>query len=269
MKNGFSIVDAHCHCYPPQIAAKAAVNIGKFYGTPSECGGTAEEILKIDAACGIDLAVIESAATVPHQVRSINEFIAENVSAHPDRFLGFGTLHPASEDPEGDVRHLLSLGLSGVKIHNDFLRVPLDAPEMDRLYDLCADVGLPVLLHAGDKRFDFTNPEHLARVLAAHPTLRVLGAHLGGYSVWEDAARILPRFPNLIVDCSSSLRYLGAEKSLEMIRLYGADRVLFGTDFPYHDPSVELDMFFSLDLTDEERGKILSGNVASLLGLRL
>lgn len=269
MRNGFSIVDAHCHCYPQQIAAKAAQNIGKFYGTPSECGGTAEEILSIDAVCGIDLAIIESAATVPHQVRGINSFIAETVAAHPGRFLGFGTLHPAAEDPEGDVRHLLSLGLRGVKLHNDFLRIPLDAPEMDPLYALCAEAGIPVLLHTGDSRFDFTNPGRLAHVLSAHPSLRVIGAHLGGYSVWEEAVRVLPRFPNLTVDCSSALRYLGPEKSREIIRIYGAERVLFGTDFPYHDPARELEAFFALELTAEECGRILSQNAADLLGLRL
>ena len=81
MINGKFVLDAHCHIYPDAIAAKAAKAIGTFSGQPSACGGTAEELVRVHNEAGIDFALVQSAATVPHQVESINAFIAANSSS--------------------------------------------------------------------------------------------------------------------------------------------------------------------------------------------
>ena len=73
--------------------------------------------------------------------------------------------------------------------------------------------------------------------------------------------------PNLIVDTSSSLYALSPETAKELIHAYGADRVLFATDFPMWESESEMEMFNRIDLTDEERNMILYENAAKLLGL--
>lgn len=265
MKNGCFILDAHCHIYPAAIAAKAAAAIGTFYNHHSACTGTAEEIIEINSKAGIDMSLVQSAATVPHQVESINEFIAATVNKYPEHFVGFGTLHPDSENTEKEVEHLLSLGLRGVKIHNDFIRVAVDDARMEKIYRLCADAHLPLLLHTGDKRYDFTNPDRMERVLSANPDLTVIGAHFGGWSVWEEASTRLSKFDNLIVDCSSSTAYITSELGRELVRRYGAERVLFGSDFPFNHPAEELERTLALGLTDEEYSLILGENAKRLL----
>ena len=104
----------------------------------------------------------------------------------------------------------------------------------------------------------------IVRVLEAFPSLTVVGAHLGGWSVWEDAERLLPHYPNFHVDCSSSMYALSPQKTLEIIRAYGADRVLFGTDYPMWSVEKELERFDALNLTQEERELILHSNAERL-----
>ncbi len=268
MKNGNFVIDAHCHCYPAPIAAKAAKAIGVFYGGVSSCVGTADEIIELQKEAGIDLTLIQSAATVPHQVDSINKFIADTVNEHPANFVGFGTLHPDSENSEKEVENLLALGLRGVKIHNDFIGIAVDDPRMDRIYRLCADAHLPILLHAGDDRYDFTNPNRMENVLKNNPDLTVICAHMGGYTVWDEASKRLAKYPNLMVDSSSSTLYFTPEFGHELVRRYGAERVMFGSDFPYNRPSEELERLLKFDLTDEEYRLILGENAKKLLRIQ-
>lgn len=265
MINGKFVLDAHCHIYPDAIAAKAAKAIGTFYGQPSACGGTAEELVRVHNEAGIDFALVQSAATVPHQVESINAFIAAEVNKRPEHFVGFGTLHPDSENTEKELEHLISLGLRGVKIHNDFIRVAVDDPRMEKIYRLCATAHLPILLHTGDDRYDFTNPNRMERVLKSNPDLTVIGAHFAGYSVWDEACARLAKYENLVVDCSSSTAYISPEKGRELVRCYGAERVMFGSDFPYNHPVDELRRTVALGLDERELALVLGENARRFL----
>ena len=99
----------------------------------------------------------------------------------------------------------------------------------------------------------------------AFPKLTLIGAHLGGWSVWDEAVRILPDYPNLMVDTSSCSRWLKPERMRAIIRAYGADRVLFGTDYPMWRQQEEIDALLKLDLTDEAYRRIFRENAAELL----
>ena len=99
------------------------------------------------------------------------------------------------------------------------------------------------------------------------PDLIIIGAHLGGWSVWEEATEKLAGTPNLYVDLSSSLYDLTPETALRLIHAYGADRVLWGTDYPMWESESEMEYFNRIDLTDEERELILYKNASKLLGL--
>ena len=57
------------------------------------------------------------------------------------------------------------------------------------------------------------------------------------------------------------------EETRELIHAYGADRVLFGTDYPMWSPKEELKVFRSLELPPEEEEAILWNNAAKLFGL--
>lgn len=261
------IIDAHCHVYPDKIAVKAAGATGNFYDIGMCLDGKVSTLLEEGEKAGIDKFIIQSVATTPKQVKSINGFIAETVKTHSDKMYGLGTLHPESEDPEGDVKHLIGLGLGGVKLHPDIQGFKLDDYRCLKIFELCEKYKLPVLIHTGDNRYDYSNPNRLIPILDIYENLTVIGAHFGGWSIWEEATKILSGRKGFYVDCSSAFYALSDEKIMECINAYGVDNVVFGTDYPMWKPKDEVDRLKSLPLTDEEKEKIFWKNAVRIYGL--
>ena len=261
-------INAHCHIYPANIAARAVEGIKDFYSLRMSLDGTTEGMIRDGEKNGVVHYLIHSVATTPKQVRSINEFISKEVKAHPGRFTGFGTLHPESTDIEGDFNHLLELGLKGVKLHPDFQRFALDSERAFEIGKVICKGGVPVLIHCGDHRYNYSNPKQTKAFLDAFPQLTVIGAHFGGWSVWKEAAAVLAGTPNLYVDCSSSLSWLAPDEAAEIIHQYGANRVLWGTDYPMWECGAELELFHRIGLSREEERMILYDNAAKLLNIK-
>ena len=61
------------------------------------------------------------------------------------------------------------------------------------------------------------------------------------------------------------LRLLEADTFCELVRAFGADRVVFGTDSPWDDQGAALEAIRALTLTEEEKEKILGGNAQRIL----
>ncbi|MBQ3074157.1 MAG: amidohydrolase family protein [Ruminococcus sp.] len=259
------IIDFHTHIYPDKIAERATVAIGNFYNLQMERVGSLQTLLENSEKAGIDRCVVHSVATSPKQVETINDFIKAEVDAHPDRLSGFGTLHQDYEDKIGEAQRIMDMGLKGIKLHPDTQMFNVDDERMLPLYDFVQG-KLPVLLHCGDYRYDFSHPRRVARICRMFPKLTVIGAHFGGWSVWEEAYEYL-KDTNCMLDTSSSSALTGPELFEKLIHAYGADRLLFGTDFPMWDSVEELKRFMNVRLTNEEREKILFRNAENLLNL--
>lgn len=266
--NKFTVIDSHCHIYPQKIAKPAVESTGRFYDMTPLGNGTVDSLLSIGKNCGIDRFVVQSVATTPHQVKSINRFIASEVRLHPDSLIGLGTMHPESNDLQGDLAHIKELGLHGVKLHPDIQKFKIDDYRCLKIYELCESANMPILMHTGDHRFDYSNPNRLVPILNIYKNLTVIGAHLGGWSVWDEAVEKLSGYKNFYVDSSSSLYELSPQHATKIIRTYGAQRVLFGSDFPVFSPDIELQRFMALPLTDNERQLILSKNVLKLYNIK-
>ncbi|MBR1798145.1 MAG: amidohydrolase family protein [Clostridiales bacterium] len=259
------IINAHCHIYPEAIAERAVQGIGSFYGIRLDLNGTTEDLIKDGERFGVVHYLVHSVATKPTQVHTINEFIDSEVKSHDGLFTGFGTLHPDSETLEQDLEHLIKLGLKGVKIHPDCQGYALDEDKALRLGKLVSDAGLPLLTHCGDYRFQRSNPAQFKVFLDSLPDLQVIGAHLGGWSMWDEVSELIAGKYNIYVDCCSCFRFMDADKAVKLIRQFGADKVLWGTDYPAWDHESELKLWDKLELTSEERSKILYENAAKLL----
>ena len=259
------IIDAHCHIYPDKIAVKASEATGKFYGIEMSLDGKVSTLLENGKKAGITHFLVQSVATTPKQVSSINRFIADEVKNSGGIMTGFGTLHPESADIKADFDELLDLGLKGVKLHPDIQNFKIDDYRMLKIYELCEKNGVPILIHCGDSRYDMSNPNRIVPILQIYTDLIMIGAHFGGYSVWEEAGKKLSGFKNFYVDTSSSLFALDVNTAEKLIDMYGCDRVMFGTDYPMWDMSEELERFYKLNLTETEQNKILYQNSAKLL----
>ena len=264
----YKIIDAHSHIYPDKIAEKAAAATCDFYGgLGSTLDGTVSTLSKEAELAGIEHCIVQSVATTPKQVSSINNFIAKSVAESNGKFIGLGTLHPDSEDIKAEVDEIISLGLKGVKLHPDIQQFKIDDYRMLKIYELC-EGKLPLLIHTGDHRYDLSNPNRMMPILEIYKNLTVIGAHFGGWSVWEEATEKLCKYKNFYVDCSSSLYAMTPEKAKELIMAYGTSRVLFGTDYPMWEPKAEIERFMQIDLTDKEREDILYNNAAKIFDIR-
>ncbi len=258
------IIDAHAHIFPDKIAERAANGISGFYGMKVRYNGSLGELFSEGGAAGVTKYLVQSVATVPEQVTAINNFISESVKKYPDKLIGFGAMHPDFPDIAGETERIISLGLCGIKLHSDFQRFDIDDPKAFPIYE-AASGRLPILFHVGDNRYEYSSPRKLLNVVKKFPRLTVIGAHLAGWSRWDEAAELFAH-SGIYADCSSTLYAMSPEHAADLIRNIGTDRVLWGTDYPMWDAKEELERFYKLPLTAEEQEMILYKNALRLLG---
>lgn len=258
------IFDIHAHIYPDAIADRAVSAISRAYdGVFVRNDGRLDTLLREMDAAGIEQFAAHSVATTPHQVHSINTFVMDAAQAHPGRIVPFASVHPDTQDLSSVIGEIAASGFKGIKLHPEFQGFKVDEPRALEMFSAIAG-RLPVLLHCGDSRCDNSAPERIKHMLAQVPGLTLICAHLGGWTTWEQAASELIG-ADVWVDTSSSLYALDAATSVKIIRGYGVDRVLFGSDYPMWTPGEEVRRFLALPLTDDEREKILWTNHLNLL----
>lgn len=255
-----TVIDTHAHIYPDAIALRAAQSTGEFYELPMCMDGTLSTLLARSAQAGISRSLVHSVAVTWERVHSVNDYLMRTAAADPQRLIGFGSLHPDHPDVRGELERIKAGGLLGVKLHPDIQQFHIDEPKSIALFEEMADLHMPLLIHTGDFRHPYSQPRRMAAALDQVPALRAICAHLGGWSVWDEAWRELAGRPNVWVDTSSSLYALSPEDAVGIIRRYGSTRVFFGTDYPMWDPVEEKERFDALPLTQAEREDILHLN---------
>ena len=261
----YEIIDAHAHIFPHKIAETATESIGHFYDIPMNNCGLTDKLLEAGSKIGVSKYLVCSTATTPRQTEAINTFIAKKCDQH-ECFYGFGTTHADSENIEADIEQIKNFGLHGVKLHPDFQKFNADSPEAFRIYEQI-EGQLPLLIHCGDARYDYSAPQRIKRIHDNFPKLQLMAAHLGGYQQWSEAEEILPGLENVRFDFSSSLAFLTPERAVHIIRKYGVENCFFGSDFPMWSHEDELMRFLKLGFTEEENQKMLAGNFKEFLGL--
>lgn len=257
-------IDMHTHVYPDAIATKAARNIRDYYHLGDNMDGTISTLLERGSAAGVYRYLILPVAVKPEHVRSINQFTRQQVRDH-DCFVGFGTVHAGMEALLEEVEAIEAMGLKGIKLHPDCQHFDIDDPRLFSLYE-AVQGRLPLMIHLGDERYDHSHPARLRRVLQNFPRLEVCAAHFGGHTMYETAKEYLSD-TNCILDISSTLMFLDPKTAEGYINHYGAERLAFGTDYPVWDPVREVELFLSLNLTEEQQEQIAWKTAARFLKL--
>jgi len=260
------IIDVHTHIYPDAIANKAAQSVRKFYELDgSSLDGTVSTLLRQGEQAHIDKFVVLPVALTPERTRHINDYILSQTASEP-RFFGFGTVHAGQTDLLNEVQYILDHKLHGVKMHPDSQMFPIDDPRLFPMYEQLEGI-LPVMLHTGDPRYDYSHPARLRKVIDNFPRLQVIAAHFGGYSMYRQAAEYLKDAENCFFDVSSSLMFMEPGLAEELINLHGAERFMFGTDYPMWDPVEEVQHFLNLKLTANQKEQIAHKTAEALFGL--
>ena len=243
-------IDFHCHVYPDAIASKAADSVREFYHLgDGSMDGRVETLLDYGTKAGVEKFVILPVALRPSRTRHINDFIIQQVAQEP-RFYGYGTIHAGMENICGEVEYIMEKGLRGLKMHPDSQIFAIDDPRLFPVYDMVQD-KLPIIFHMGDRRYDYSHPARLRKVLELFPKLRVIAAHFGGYTMYEVAAQELEG-KDCFFDVSSSLMFMEEGVAEKYINHYGAERFVYGSDFPMWNPVKEMERFLKLKLTDSQ-----------------
>lgn len=259
-----TVVDAHVHVYPEKIALRAAESVGDFYQYPMFKEGSIPAMLAAVEGSPITHHIIYSVATKPSNVESINDFIAAECKKHPN-FVGFMAMHQDYPNPETEIERAIGLGLRGMKLHPDTQKVNMDDDRLMRIYELI-EGRMPLVMHCGDYRTDFSHPRRMKRILHEFPNLVVDAAHFGGWSVFDLAVEYLEN-ENCFLDMSSSQKFLGRRRTRELCEIYGTDRILFGSDFPMWNPSEEFEIFESLDFPKADFEKMTWRNAERFIGM--
>ena len=259
-------IDFHTHVYPDAIAPKAADSIRKFYRLGDDyMDGRVETLLKYGTQAGVEKFVILPVSLRPTNTRHINEFIIETVKKEP-RFFGYGTIHAGMQDLCEEVEYVMANGLLGLKMHTDCQVFPIDDPRLFPVYEMVQD-KLPILFHMGDRRYDYSHPARLRKVLDLFPKLKVIAAHFGGYTMYEVAAEEL-KGKDCFFDVSSSLMFMEEGVAERYINHHGAERFVYGSDFPMWNPVEEMKRFQQLKLTDAQKEQIAHITAEQILNVK-
>ena len=259
-------IDFHCHVYPDAIAPKAADSIRKFYRLGDDyMDGRVQTLLNYGTKAGVEKFVILPVSLRPTNTRHINEFIIEQVAQEP-RFFGYGTIHAGMQNLCEEVEYIMNHGLLGLKMHSDCQVFPIDDPRLYPVYDMVQD-KLPILFHMGDQRYDYSHPARLRKVLDLFPKLQIIAAHFGGYTMYDIAAEEL-KDKDCFFDVSSSLMFMEEGVAESYINRHGAERFVYGSDFPMWNPVVEMERFQQLKLTDAQKEQIAHITAEGILGIK-
>ncbi|MEG1887430.1 MAG: amidohydrolase family protein [Oscillospiraceae bacterium] len=253
----FEIIDTHCHIFPQKIAAKASQSIGEFYNINMTYEGSYEGILNSNDVKASKYLVCSSATTY-EQVGSINDFLAAVCRENPE-FIGFGALHPDMSNIKDEIKRMQEIGIKGIKLHPDFMKFYLDEPKAYKMFEAIGD-KMPILIHTGDNRYEYSKPKRMARVLHDIQELTVIGAHFGGYRCWDEVVQVYDGLSNIYFDTSSSLFRLDIDAAKALINHFGIERFFFGTDYPMWTRRGELENLKRLELCDSDYRKLLADN---------
>ncbi|HOQ97266.1 MAG TPA: amidohydrolase family protein [Anaerolineae bacterium] len=221
-----------------------------------------------------------------------DEDVAAFCATAPERLIGLTSVNPNRYRPERKVeRAIKEFGLRGVKLYPHSGFYPND-PRLDRVYDLCSHLHVPVVIHTGPKAvrwqwLKYNNPLYVDDVATNFPDLNIVMCH-GGYP-WTEAFTVVAYSnPNVWVDLTfmdyieRTFQVPGLVENTvhRLVCLVGPQRLLWGSEGPYmnlplfgqHEPDYyarsQQYLVRRFDfLSEDDKAAILGRNAARLLGL--
>ena len=225
-------------------------------------------------------------ATNPRQVEKINSSSAAlNEKFFGEGIFSFGCIHPDVSNYREELSRVKNFGLKGIKLHPVYQDTNLDDVKFLRIIDRAAELDLIVVTHAGlDIGFPGVvrcSPQMIRRVVEEVGEFKFVAAHMGGWRNWEEVLELLAD-KKIFIDTAfstgkiipredfhwdeSELKLLDAAQFMTFVKIFGAEKILFGTDSPWTSQKNSLDFIKNLPLTADDRNKILGLNAQKLLG---
>ena len=281
------IIDAHVHLFPTKEVGEMVVRqFQQAYGAGYYSLGTPDEYLADMKRAGIEYGVMVSFAPDP-QLKNTNFWTVAITRAGKNRPARYPMLIPfisvsptmKGKTPVQELEHKLAWGMKGLKIHPIGQGFAPDDRRMWPVYEWLVQHNLPLIAHSGinvrpDAQTDLARPRRWLPVLHDFSALRLILAHMGG-GFWEEAVQIARQYPHVLFDTAIAVSHvntgpqtwLNDDQAVELIRTIGADRVLFGSDYPWIDPRGDIERIRRLALTEDEKREVLGENDARAMSL--
>lgn len=278
------IIDFHTHVFSPHIKEDRSWYINSdplfagLYSSPKAKVATADELIDSMDKDGVDVSVILNAGWMSHDLCvETNDYILESVARYPERLVGFCSVYPESlELAIAEIERCAREGIRGVgEIRPDKQLFNLAEREMMApLVEVMMRHKLILLTHASEPvghqypgKGNVT-PGILYPFITNFPDLMVVCAHWGGglpfYALMPEVKEAMR---NVYFDTAASPFLYSPRIYGQVVDLVGADKILFGSDYPLLAQSRFLKEIGSLDLSEESKNLILSGNARRLLGI--
>ncbi len=283
------IIDIHVHTFPEKIASHAIKTLQEKSGTVAFTNGTITALENSMAKSGVNHSVLLPVATKASQVTSINNYAIKLNLEHSEArgIISFGAIHPEFENFRGELERISKSGIVGIKIHPVYQGVNIDDERFVKILGCAGELGLITMIHAGwDIGFPGEGqalPEKILRALKNSGNFRVILAHMGGWKIWRESCELF-RHTQVYIDTAFSLgrmtpsdnsdnrwndqdlNLLSKDEFVRIIRDYGSERVIFGTDSPWSDQAQTIHEIESIpELSDLDKANIFFNNAAKLL----
>jgi hypothetical protein len=266
------LVDAHTHWFPDTVNAKIWAFFDRHYW-PVTYRDTTERRVEWMRRNGVRRFTSLTYAHRPGMAEWLNAWTREFCGRVPEA-IPCATFYPEPE-AAGYVRRAIEQDrVRGFKIHLRVGDFDPSAAELEPVFEQVAAAGLPVVVHAGSAPDPgrFTLPEVLGRVLARHPTLRVIVAHMGAHE-FESYLALAEARPTVGLDTTMVFTgFIACDPYPERLlpRLEAiSGQVLFGSDFPTipYPLSHAVLSFLALPFSDGTKRRMLWENAARWFGV--
>ena len=261
------IIDFHTHVFPEKIAEKTIEKLSFVSGgLIPQTNGTLSSLKDLMKKDSIDKSVVLAIATNEKQQTAVNDYIK---SCEGEDIIPFGSVYPHAENALEELERIKDMGLKGIKLHPEYQQFFVDDEKMKPIYKKASQLGLIVVFHAGVD-FGYPPPYHATperlRTAAKWIESPIICAHWGSAGMGEDVLKYLCDTPAYFDTAFgyASMPKIMAERILEK---KGVDKMIFGSDAPWHAPSWDVGMIKTLGLTLAEEEQIFSGNAIKLLKL--
>ena len=249
------IIDAHMHLGPP----------GLFF-TP-ECSAVAA-LARMDqlgishAVCLCDHAALYRPG--PADLRGLRE-VHEQTGGRL-HYLGLFDPRCGEACLAACGRALSWPGFCGIKIHPSFHGVPADDPAYEPVWRFVAEHDLVLTAHSWSASSynpsqALSTPERFEKHIQKFPGVRFVLGHAGGRGTGRaEALRLVQQYPNVYVDFAGDI--FCRELIEDLVAAVSADRVMFGSDFPWFDMTAFVTRVLLADISTEDKVKIFHDTAA-------
>ncbi len=278
------IIDFHTHVFPPQIKKNRGRYIDSdpcfaiLYSNKAAKLTTADELITGMDKSGVDVSVILNIGWTTHELcLETNDYILESIARYPKRLVGFCSVQPQSlEAALDEIERCAKEGVRGVgELRPDIQLFDLmDEEVMEPFTNMIRKHKLIMLTHASEPVGHIypgkgaVTPEVLYPFIASHPDLTIVCAHWGGglpfYALMPEVRKAMA---NVYFDTAASPFLYSPQVYGQVVQLVGADRVVFGSDYPLLEQSRVIREIESCHLPEEAKNLILAGNAQRLLGI--